>query len=83
MSILIVPVRMLYTLSRKPLCGWDHKLWWWLVTNVVLIWILVVMARSAWHETMGMLAFQARRSSFEIGDTEKRSTANGSTLDCD
>src|SRR6266852_7122352 len=63
MSLLIVPARMLYTWSWKPLGGWDHKLWWWLVTNVSLICALLAMAYFSWRETMGMVEFQSRRSS--------------------
>ena len=82
-SLLVVPVRILYTFSWKPLCGWDHKLWWWLVTNLFLICALLAMAYFSWHDSMGMVAFQSRRSSFDIGDRDKRPTTMGSTLDCD
>ena len=60
-SILIVPIRSFYTRSLDPIRSWDHRWYWWLGTNVVLICVFAVTARASWHETMAMIEFQARR----------------------
>ena len=63
-SLLVVPVRIAYTWSWEPICGWDYKLW--LIVNLVLIALLCTMAYFSWHETMQMLEFQSERSSFDL-----------------
>jgi hypothetical protein len=60
-SILIIPIRILYTRSLTPICGWDHRWYWWLGTNVFLICVFAATAWTSWHETMAMIEFQSRR----------------------
>jgi hypothetical protein len=60
-SILIIPIRILYTFSLDPICGWNYQRWWWLGTNIFLICVFAATACAAWHETMAMIEFQARR----------------------
>jgi len=60
-SILIVSIRSFYTRSLDPIRSWDHRWYWWLVTNLFLICVFAVTACASWHETMAMIEFQARR----------------------
>ena len=61
-SLLVVPVRALYTWSLDPFRLWNHGLSWWAGTNAFLLCLLLCAARISWRETMGMVEFQSRRA---------------------
>jgi hypothetical protein len=60
-SLLIVPIRILYLWSFEPIHGWGCRQWWWAGTNVFSIFLLSTAAVTSWKETMGMIEFQSRR----------------------
>jgi hypothetical protein len=62
MSLLIVPLRILYTWSLNPIRGWSRGESWWAATNIFLIILVFNAARMSWRETMGMIEFQSRRA---------------------
>jgi hypothetical protein len=74
-SFLIIWIRHFFERPFDRMCGLSEPQWqlqmawplfgrkfWWLTIEILLVVFLLFAAYYAWHETMGMIEFQARRT---------------------